>query len=278
MSPSVNPMSEASEDVGRLLREIVKRAGASYASQMSPEITADAARAADIVATLAPIARASGSTVEWVAVNGRRVDVGATAGEREWRVALSIDSDGVHSAAAFEQPALFPGVPGGRAVIVNGPSSVGKSTVMDAVLDAASSPWVKFDELSFGVVASRFLIWRDRSPTLPRGFLAGITALALEGNQVILAGSGRESSVFDDLRSRVPTVDVGLDCPLDVRVERQSRRSDRWGGLTEGDDSQHDGWTYDIRFDTSETSAEEIALAILQRAIDIGRNARPEAG
>ena len=255
-------MSQAAEDVARLLSEIVGRAGQP---EMSSALTSDPARAREIVAALAPIAQHGDTSVDWLTVNGRRVDVVIVMAEREWRLALSIDGEGVHSALAVERPDLFPGVPGGRAVIVNGPSSAGKSTVMDAVLAGADTPWVKFDELSFGVVGWPFMIWRDRAPTLPPGFLAGITALALEGNQVILSASGRESSVFDDLRSRVPTLEVGLDCSLEVRVARQSRRTDRWGGLTEGDSNRHDGWTYDIRFDTGQVSAEDIAVQILER-------------
>lgn len=255
-------MSTRLEEARRFLQAVVARAGSQGLSSV---LTSDPARAREIVEVVAPIAAVQACSIDWVGVNGRRVDVIATAPEREWRVVLSVDSEGVHAASAWERPRLFAGIPGGRAVIVNGPSSAGKSTVMDAVLAASETPWVKFDELIFGETDVRFLIWRDRAPTLRPGFVAGIGALAAAGNQVIVAGGGFPSTTFDVLRRQVSTLDVGLDCPLDVRVERQALRSDRWGGLTEGNDDQHSGWSYDLRFDTSSASPEEIATAILQR-------------
>lgn len=227
----------------------------------SSSLTPDPVRAAEIVAALAPVARVGDRTVTRVDVNGRRVDVGVSARGREWWVVCSIDAEGVHQASSFERPPAFTGIDGGRAVILNGPSSVGKSTIMGAVVRQATTPWVAFDELSFGTVALPFLIWPETTPSLRRGFVAGIAALAAAGNQVITTG-GRPSTLAP-LRDAVPTLVVGLDCPLAVRVERQAARSDRWGGLTEESDDAHDGWTYDVRFDTSRLGADEIAARVL---------------
>lgn len=262
MSSNVTSMANGHEAARRFLRAVVEGSGSPH---FSSRLTTDPVRAQAILGVIAPIAAVKGWSIDWVTVNGRRVDVGVAAPGREWRVVLSIDSMGVHSASAAERPPFFGGVLGGRAVIVNGPSSAGKSTAMDALLAAADTPWVKFDELSFGAIDLRFLIWRDQLPRLLPGFLAGIAALAAEGNQVILTAAGFPSSYFDDLRRRVPTLNVGLDCPLEVRIDRQSRRPDRWGGLTEGHDDHDEGWTYDLRFDTSTTSPEEIGSAILRR-------------
>lgn len=248
------------EAVERLLGQVVDRAGATG---LSAALTTDPRRAEEIADVVGPIAQLAESSIDEVSVNGRRVDVVVRTPDRECRLVLSIDSDGVHAASAWERPPYFAGVPGGRAVIVNGPSSAGKSTAMDAVLAASSTPWVKFDELSFGTIDLRLLIWRDRAPTLLPGFVAGIAALAAEGNQVILTAGGLASAMFDELRRRVPTLDVGLDCPLEVRVNRQSRRPDRWGGLTESDPDSHEGWSYGLRFDTTTTSPGEIAAGIL---------------
>lgn len=250
------------EEVRELLRRIV---GALDQDGLSSTFTRDPVRAESIVGVLAPIATADVYEIQWAVINGRRVDVAVRAAAREWRAVLSIDSEGVHSASVGECPATFLGVPGGRAVIVNGPSSAGKSSVMEALVNAAQSPWVMFDELAFGKVAIPFLIWRDSAPTLLEGFVAGITGLAAAGNQVILTGGGQTFDIFDRLRSAVPTLTVGLNCPLDVRIERQKNRPDRWGGLTEGNDNQHDGWTYDLRFDTSLMTADEIARQVLER-------------
>lgn len=47
-------------------------------------------------------------------------------------------------------------------------------------------------------------------------------------------------------------------------MSRQAARTDRWGGLTEGDTGVHTGWTYDLEFETSEHDPREIASAILR--------------
>lgn len=239
------------------LSEVAARVGSGASSALTP----DPVRASAIVQTLTPVASVAGGALTTVTVNGRRVDVRVVAPGREWWVVCSIDTEGVHHASSFERPPSFSGVEGGRAVIVNGPSSVGKSTTMSAVLRHATTPWVVFDELSFGTVAMPFLIWPETAPSLGRGFVAGIVALAAAGNQVITTGG--PPSRLAPLRTAVPTLAVGLDCPRSVRVERQGARKDRWGGLTEETEDAHDGWTYDLRFDTSRTSPDEIAGRIL---------------
>jgi chloramphenicol 3-O-phosphotransferase len=215
---------------------------------------------------LARVGDARDRRVTSVAVNGRRVDVVVVAPPaQEWRVVLEVDDGCLRSVVVFERPPRFVGVDGGRAVVVNGPSSAGKSTVMSAVLKASSTPWVMFDELFFGTVAMPFLIWGDAAPTLRRGFIAGIQALAAAENQVIMTGGDPDE--FSQLRSHVPTLAVGLDCPLEVRIARQVARNDRWGGLTEATEDRHVGWSYDLRFDTSLVSPPDIAARIL-RAVD----------
>ena len=250
--------------VEQLLAEVVDALGAAGAG-LRAELTPDPVRAAEIVDALVDVAAdAAGRRIESAVINDRRVDATVVSAGREWRLACSIDGDGVHSAASFERPAPFEGVPGGRAVVIVGPSSAGKSTVMRAVVDASTTPWVLFDELSFGDVALPFLIWPERSPTLRAGFVAGIAALAAAGNQVILSSGGNSPDVLRPITDAVPTLVVGLDCPLEVRIARQRARTDRWGGLTESHDDTHGGWALGARFDTSVVSAEEIAMEILE--------------
>lgn len=248
--------------VGQLLAEIVK---ATARTDLSPRLTPDPVRAGEIVAALTPVVSAD-PVIDWVGVNGARVDIGIVSSSgQEWRVVCSIDATGVHSARVFERPKPFLGIEGGRAVIVDGPSSAGKTTVMNAVLDRSSAPWVMFDEPFFGLVRSPFLIWPEASPTLRAGFLAGIAALAAAGNQVIMATGGLQPETFRPISAGVPTLWVGLSAPLDVRIARQSGRADRWGGLTESHDSAAPGWTYDLSYDTAKVSAIDIAEDILAR-------------
>jgi chloramphenicol 3-O phosphotransferase len=229
-------------------------------------LTPDPDRAAEVVAVLAPVAMATPRRIAWLAVNGRRVDARVVAGDREFWVVCSIDDHGVHAATAIERARPFAGVPGGRVVIVHGPSSAGKSTVIAAVQARAGSPWVAFDELSIGAIAPPYLVWPETAPTLRTGVIAAIAALAEAGNQVITTGGGAPPVEFAPLLALEHTLVVGLRCPLDVRRRRQAARQDRWGGLTEEDGDVDEGWRDDVRFDTSEVAAADIADAILRWA------------
>ena len=222
-------------------------------------------RALAVIELTRSIATAPDLGVEWSAVNGPRVDAGLTSGEREWRVVITTDGALVDAVHVGERPAAFEGIDGGRAVIVNGPSSAGKSSFMTALVELAATPWVMFDEIRFGELKFEYLIWRDSAPRLPVGFLVGITALAAAGNQVVMSAGGRPSPYFDPVRSEVPTLSVGLHCPLDVLVERQSGREDRWGGLAESSAHVHESWRYDLEFDTSLATPDDVARAVLEQ-------------
>jgi hypothetical protein len=139
------------------------------------------------VVELAPLRAHADVLVRSVAVNGHRVDVVAAAGDHEWRVVFGttdmVTTEWVH---VFARPAQFDGVTGGRVVVVNGPSSSGKSTLLGALRDESAEPWVIFDEPMFGGVRSEYLIWPERAPLLHDGFLKGIASLARTGNLVAL--------------------------------------------------------------------------------------------
>lgn len=247
-------------DVQRLLDDVAAQSDGLLAALRPGDVEPSGG-----VDQLARVAALPERLVDSVAVNGSRVDVVVVATGAEWRIVLEAKDARVSSVVVFERPGVFAGVSGGRAVVVNGPSSAGKSTVMSAVLASSKTPWVMFDELFFGTVAMSFLIWGDTAPTLRPGYLAGIEALAAAGNQVITTGGHPRE--FEQLRAHVPTLAVGLDCPLNVRLARQEARSDRWGGLTEATDDRHEGWAYDMRFDTSRLDPAEVAGRIL-RAVD----------
>jgi chloramphenicol 3-O-phosphotransferase len=113
------------------------------------------------------------------------------------------------------------------------------------------TPFVIFDEPEhIGTVQTEFLIWRDRAPTLHRGYLDAIAALARAGNRVALSAAGHRQAEFLDAFDDVPIFSVGLTCELSVLVERE-RRSGRWAGIAAESLGVHDGWIYDVEFDTT---------------------------
>jgi chloramphenicol 3-O phosphotransferase len=217
---------------------------------------------------LAPLCDRTDLEVVSLAVNGQRVDVVARSGKDEWRVVFgSQDCATVDWVSIFERPSPFAGVASGRAVVVNGPSSAGKSTVLAELQSQSELPWVVFDEPFLGSVKQQYLIWRDRSAVLHRGFVEGIAALARAGNCVAVAAGGHPQSVFDAALAGVPTIRVGLYCATDELVKRERARRDVPGGLALGSLDVHDGWQYDLTFDTTTQRARDIA-AIVLHAVD----------
>jgi chloramphenicol 3-O-phosphotransferase len=212
------------------------------------------------MALLGPSAHAD-AIIEWMSVNGERVDAVVTAGGSQWRIVFGSSSEqAIDWLDVYERPTRFDGVSGGRAVLINGPSGDGKSTLMRAMQQIADGPFVIFDEPEHvGTVQPEYLIWRDRAPALHRGYLDAIAALAGAGNDVALPAAGHRQADFVDAFGDVPLRTVGLRCDLSVLVERE-RRSGRWGGIAAESFGVHDGWTYDIEFDTTR-SPEPLDLA-----------------
>lgn len=232
----------------------------------------------DSLVVLQPLRARSGLTISSIAVNGARVDVVAGDGVDEWRVVFfsatssadgpaSIDPATIESVRIFRRPTPMPVVAGGRAVIVNGPSSAGKSTLLRELARDGDTPWVTFDEPIFGTVDVEYLIWRDRAEVLHRGFLHGIAALARAGNSVAVAAGGHPQHWFDEAFGDIPVVRVGLSCALDELERRERTRRDVPGGWAAASLDVHDDWDYDLTFDTGTVSIGEIADQVLAAAL-----------
>lgn len=211
--------------------------------------------------------RASAPVVEWFGINERRVDAVVSAGDDEYRVVyFSEDGRRVDAVSVFRRPPRFDGIEGGRVVVVNGPSGAGKSSLLAALAEASALPWVMFDEPSIGVVREPYLIWRDRAPQLHRGFLDAIAALAQRGNLVGLSAAGHPAAHIDEAFDGVRIVRVGLDCDEGMLLDRERDREGRWGGLVAASLAVHDGWDYDVRFDTTRQCPASIAEEVLRLA------------
>ncbi len=238
------------------------RDGRPVADLLAPGV--DAGRVAELVA---PIGRADGE-IESIAVNGERVDAVVNADDAQWRVVFGAGAAGlIEWLDVYERPARFDGLPGGLVIVVNGPSGAGKSTLMRALQGSAIFPLVVLDEPEhIGTVQPGYLIWRDRAPALHRGYLAAAAALAREGNHVAVAAAGHALREFVDALGNVPLIAVGMTCDVEVLVERE-RRTGRWAGIAIASLGVHDGWTYDLQFDTTTgPDPDDLARQVLARA------------
>lgn len=246
-------MADVSEETQRsqaLLQRLIGRLrdGAAISDLLATSADADL-----VAATLQPLCR-DHTVVESIAGSRERVDAvvsNAGAGVHA-RVVFAHDAAGrltwLH---VYLRPDRFDGILGGRIIVVNGPSGAGKSTLLRALQSAADFPLVVLDEPEqIGSVQPGYLIWRDRAPSLHRGYLAAIGALARAGNHVAVSAAGHPYDEILDAFDGVPLVTVGLTCAFDVLMHRE-RRTGRWAGIAADSLHVHDGWRYDLEFDTT---------------------------
>ena len=207
-------------------------------------------------------------TVTDLRVNGRRVDARLTSGSsRRWLAVIWFVDDSlgaVDSVTLYPRPEPFHGVERGMVIVLNGPSSVGKSLLMRAFVEQASTPFAFFDEPFLGTLPANFLAWPDTLGPQQDGALAALAAAAAAGNQFILSSAGITQARFRAALVDVESVYVGLDAPLDVLVQRQLVQVDKFGGLAEESIDIHEGWIYDLRIDTSRHTPEEAARLLSQ--------------
>ena len=239
--------NDTDEPTRHLLMSLIHRAGAGQliSDLVGPDL--DEARSS---ALLEPVTR-TGAVSEWLAVNGDRVDVVLTAGD-EQRVVFGFPTGNrIDWLDVYRRPAEYGGVVTGRTIVVNGPSGAGKSTLLKALQEVATVPLVVLDEPEhIGTVQPEYLIWRDRAPTLHRGYLRAIGALARTGNHVAVSAAGHRQSEFIDAFHDVALLSVGLTCDP-VALDDRERRTGRWGGIAADSLAVHHGWTYDLEFDTT---------------------------
>lgn len=230
--------------------------GQSLAALLGGDVDAER-----VAAQLRPLVRA-GAVIDSIGGGPERVDATLSAGTSEWRVVFGYEVDGrITWLSVYERPQGFEGVPGGRIIVVNGPSGAGKSSLMRALQTAAPFPLVVLDEPEqVGTVQPGYMIWRDTAPSLHRGYLAAAAALAAAGNHVAISAGGHSSPEVMEAFAGIPVLTVGLTCELEVLVQRE-RRTGRWAGIAAASLGAHDGWSYDLQFDTTDEPDRDVLAA-----------------
>ena len=229
------------------------------------DLVSETSSAHGIAQRLAPLRAADRATTLWWGVNVDRVDFAVRTRVDEWRVVYgSLDGERIEWLSVYRRPPVFEGIPGGRGVIVNGASGAGKSVLLQAIRQLSAAPWVVFDEPVLGAVDDGYLIWREQADVLHRGFLEGIAALARTGNLIGIAAAGHAQTMFETAFSGIPMTFVGLHCDLETLRKREHSRPGRWGGLAESSVGVHEGWRYDLEFDTQRNTTDDIALSVLR--------------
>ncbi len=189
------------------------------------------------------------------------------------------ESEGIALGPMTEPPGV------GRAIVLNGGSSSGKSTIGRALQSRLDGVWllIGIDVLiwllpaeliespsGFSVVDSE--ICRGAAfRGVYEGFQHSVGALCRTGQNVIiddvLVDGGADQRQWEAALTGIGTVWIGVRCDREVAVMRESERGDRPIGIAgRYTDCVHQDVTYDIEVDTSEapveTTVHMIAVAL----------------
>jgi chloramphenicol 3-O phosphotransferase len=173
-------------------------------------------------------------------------------------------------------------------VYLNGPSSVGKTTLARAIQEAMDEPYLHAGTDHFLPMLPnrywghedgfRFVFSENGEPLeltagpvahrLIAGMVSAITAVVNSGNNVVVETGfwGDELRICIDGWAHLIPLFVGVNCPAEVLEKRESERGDRLRGLARlqaGRIPAHG--IYDLELDTSLLSAAECAEAIKTR-------------
>jgi chloramphenicol 3-O phosphotransferase len=160
----------------------------------------------------------------------------------------------------------------GHVVFLNGAPSVGKSSTAHALQAMLTDPhyYLGLDEYRRGYLDR---VWLADDGALFRRmigpFIRNLATLARAGHDVIAESmlTSETATLYLDVFRDVQVIFVGLECRLDVAKVREADRADRRKGPMNLDHpllrTLHDHGCYDLRLDTSETTAREIASRIV---------------
>lgn len=161
------------------------------------------------------------------------------------------------------------------AVVLNGTSSSGKTTVARTFQEIAPKLFLNFSIDSVLYALPQSALQRIKSgadiadlrlPELVRAFYGCVRQLLDLGHNLVIdhAVTGRYHAEL--LVAAVESHDVllvGLDCPATVLREREAARGDRRRGMAEQQQATIHTWLeYDLMIDTDDTPAKEAAARV----------------
>jgi len=174
-------------------------------------------------------------------------------------------------------------MPNGAIVILNGASSSGKTSILNALQEMLEEPFLNAGIDKFiWMLPERYLdrpLWDDvlglavkagtRGHTLVSGMHHAIAALSRTGNNVLADHVLVEPQWVRecaDLFCELPAYLIGIRCPLDVLEQREKSRKNRTLGQARAQfEIVHAHAIYDLEVDTSILGVSECALQIKQR-------------
>ena len=165
-------------------------------------------------------------------------------------------------------------VPSGKIIIINGPSSSGKTTLALALQKQLDIPFIRFsfdlfiDHKAFPLeqIKSGRFSWDQMRPAVFRGLHQCLPALATAGNNIIFDHIIETKAWLYELISLISEFDVffvGVHCSLPELERREMQRGDRRPGEARQDfETVHSIPTYDLEIDSEHPLEENVTLLI----------------
>ena len=165
-------------------------------------------------------------------------------------------------------------VPPGKIILINGPSSSGKTTLALALQKQLDLPFIRFsfdlflDHKAFPleqIKVGRFS-WEQMRPSVFRGLHQCLPALATAGNNIIFDHIIETKGWLFEPVSLISDLDVffvGVHCSLQELEQREFQRGDRRPGEASEDfETVHSISTYDLEINSEHPLEENVTLLI----------------
>jgi chloramphenicol 3-O phosphotransferase len=162
----------------------------------------------------------------------------------------------------------------GKIIIINGPSSSGKTTLALALQKRLDLPFIRFsfdlfiDHKAFPLeqIKSGKFSWERMRPSVFRGLHQCLPALATAGNNIIFDHIIETKAWLYELVSLISELDVffvGLHCSLPELERREIQRGDRRRGEARQDlETVYSIPTYDLEMNSEHLLEENVAFLI----------------
>lgn len=163
----------------------------------------------------------------------------------------------------------------GKIIIINGPSSSGKTTLALALQKQLDKPFIRFsfdlflEHKAFPMeqIRNSKFAWESMRPSVFRGIHQCLPALATAGNNIIFDHIIETRKWLHDLVSLISELDVffvGLHCSLPELERREAQRGNRRRGEASIDfQTVHNITTYDLELN-SETALEDNVTSLIR--------------
>lgn len=164
--------------------------------------------------------------------------------------------------------------PAGKIIIINGPSSSGKTTLALALQKQIDLPFIRFSfdlfldhkALPLEHMRNDTFSWDLMRPSVFRGIHQCLPALARAGNNLIFDHIIETKAWLHHLISLISDLDVffvGLHCSLPELERRELERGDRRSGEARTDfQTVHTITSYDLEIDSENSLDDNVALLI----------------